>query len=367
MAAALTQLTTGEANDTAVTTAAAVNAAPLVAAVAMERGGGSPPTDAVALTGGGVTWTQLGYVAYSTAALWLFGGEGTADNTIVTATYSGPGSITDALISIAEISDADTTVFDTAATNSGDGTEAAMTVTIPGTPDAEDVTYLTIANRTVNGTIGWEAGWTELSDVVNSGTKQVRQLGTAWDDAADQSGEVTYSSSGGWGIIGILVNGAAGAGTGHTRTPVDPVGITDTVALGQDRVEGPDNVGITDTATTAVDRTETATDPVGITDTATTAVDRTVTETDPVDITDTVQVATGTGHARSATDPVGITDTAAVATGKGIAVADNVGITDTTDLAIGKGVTVADSVGLTDTVTVAADHVLAPRRHRRHC
>lgn len=111
------------------------------------------------------------------------------------------------------------------------------------------------------------------------------------------------------------------AGTAHTRTVTDAVGVTDSTAR-----------------STATRRS--VTDPVGVTDsTARTAATRRTT-TDPIGITDSASASTGTGstaHTRTVTDTIGISDSTARTVAHRRSRTDPIGVLDSTSRAVASG------------------------------
>jgi len=136
------------------------------------------------------------------------------------------------------------------------------------------------------------------------------------------------------------------------RTQIDPVNVTDTVAVTQDWVrDQADPVGIADTAEFAIILVADAVDTVGVTDTLTVVADYVRTQTDPVDIIDVLITDAG----RTQVDSIGITDSAEFAISLSIDATDAVGIADT--LITDAGRTQTDPIGVTDTSDVTQDWV----------
>jgi len=137
---------------------------------------------------------------------------------------------------------------------------------------------------------------------------------------------------------------AIDAGAEYTKTPADPVGVTDA-------------------ATRAVAAARSTPDPIDVTDAR--AVARTVARTaaDSVGVTDSVAAdltAGGTDYTRAPADPIGVTDSAARAVAYVRTVADTVGVTDTGDpQTIDIDWDLADAVGATDSATRTAAAVRA--------
>lgn len=147
----------------------------------------------------------------------------------------------------------------------------------------------------------------------------------------------------------------AGAPTGYTASPADPVGITDARALDRGLTKN-DPVGLTDSVVSVKGPVANPNEPVGITDAITLVRSINITVADGVGVTDTgaPQVL---DIGLQVDDPVGLTDTATPVLTGGNAfsrtIADAVGLSDSTALVFGLGRVVAESVGITDSVSIS--------------
>jgi hypothetical protein len=145
----------------------------------------------------------------------------------------------------------------------------------------------------------------------------------------------------------------AAAVVDHTRSPADPLGLTDTVnveAGGAATRQVDDTLGLTDAR--ALDRTATVTDTLGLTDTTARIVDTARQPSDTLGLSDTVDVQAAGATTRQVADNLGLVDTAAVAASHARAVTDTLGLTDAVQPVGGFARAVTDTLGLTDSVAV---------------
>jgi hypothetical protein len=125
----------------------------------------------------------------------------------------------------------------------------------------------------------------------------------------------------------------------------DALGITDSAAAGLSFEKTlPDSLGITDANARESGKTVTQDDALGITDA--TALDRGLTQADALGITD----ARAIDQSKVLADALGITDAAATSVGYATTVADTLGITDSADAQIVLLIAVDDTLGITDAV-----------------
>ena len=131
------------------------------------------------------------------------------------------------------------------------------------------------------------------------------------------------------------------------KAQTDSVGLTDTVALEQDKV-ATDSVGLTDT--TAITQAKVITDDTGLTDSSTLVLAKVVTQTDDTGLTDTFALSA----THSVTDDAGLTDTQAIT--RSLVLSDSAGLTDTSSVTLTHALTQTDTTGLTDTSTTTATY-----------
>lgn len=162
------------------------------------------------------------------------------------------------------------------------------------------------------------------------------------------------------------------AGTGHTATPSDPIGITESVSITMGHAKPvvdsvgvtetkafaqthladyPENMGVTETVLSALTIGVSAVDAEGLTDAAGIVQSHVRTQVDAVGLTDTPTIVQS--QAIVQVDPVGLTDAAVPSLADIDAMVDPVGVTETILTERGQVIPVVDPVGLTDAAVVA--------------
>ena len=149
----------------------------------------------------------------------------------------------------------------------------------------------------------------------------------------------------------IRLSSLFAAGTSHTATATDAIGVSDQVASAKTTPATiTDPIGIADQVSAAKSVPVTVTDPVGVTDGVATGKVIKVTITDSVGVTDnTANVKT---IIQVVTDPVGVTDQVTGAKASAVTVTDAIGVTDATSRVADAKRTVTDPVGISDAVAV---------------
>lgn len=183
------------------------------------------------VTGGGVTWTEVGFVEYgSRRQLSVLVSDGTPSTgaLTITAEYAGGSTYQESQWSVEEVTGHDTgTPFGTmqqASTGSG----TSLNCPDVGTIDAGDVVYAAGALEDGADSFAWAAGVTGI--VYRSGGANVRSLRTGYSSTDDTPG-VTWATSGnGAGILALIVNAAAG-GVDQDIAAAGALSITGAAAL----------------------------------------------------------------------------------------------------------------------------------------
>jgi len=188
------------------------------------------------------------------------------------------------------------------------------------------------------------------------------QMSWGWKTVATAGTETpgNWSQSGGNGSEYInlrdhktvtMVIKPATSGTGHTETPTNAVGVTDSTARIVDyKRTVTDAVGVTDSTTRVHDAARVVTDDVGVADDTTDTVSSAgfVAETELVGVTDTV--ARTHDAVRSVADPAGVTDSVVTVGAIVVTITDGVGATDSTSRISDFVRVVTEPVGVTDVV-----------------
>ena len=159
----------------------------------------------------GITWTLQGYQTYGgrrAVYLWTGTGASPSSGTVSIDFTSDTASTFESMKwSIEQGTNIDTTTpvsnyVETSADSAG-----PATVTITGTVGSGDWTFAAVGYES-DDTLTAEAGWTVLfEDETGTG---VRSNTAIYDDTAtiDQTPSVTLGSSGGWGILGVILEKA---------------------------------------------------------------------------------------------------------------------------------------------------------------
>lgn len=260
-----------------------------------------------------------------------------------------------------------------------------------GTGFVADVDGLVSVTLSVGSTVLYMAGdWSALSmgTATTPGggtvhrsyfdTTNYSSWATSW--TAQAAGTRNYGPPGlsGHDISGALFRMDTGGGA-VSRTPADPVGVTDSVSVdlsagnqdyvididdlvditdtGQDqRIDYgmvlEDAASVTDLAVSTLARTLSIDDAVGVTDQATSPLGRTLTFSDGVDITDVADVAIEGDYTREPADPVSIADDVSIEFARMLISDDEISATDEISLQRTFGRGEEDLVGIQDAVTV---------------
>lgn len=153
--------------------------------------------------------------------------------------------------------------------------------------------------------------------------------------------------------LGLADNHTAGSGTAINRTINDPLGLADSVPR-QLAVTINDHLGLADNGTTAVGTNDT----VFLTDTIEADFGWGRVVNDPVGLTDNVGITKTIN--RTINDALGLADTVSYAIPGRIGLSEHLGLTDNINTALASNHVLTDGVGLTDTVTVLLTHAPTP-------
>lgn len=228
MALSLSALTSGSSTSNPATTASISPTAGrkwlAVITVSMSGGYATHVNDSFAISGAGLTWTQLSRVATwgTRRALYVFRGDGTPSSGALTLTFTPNVGLTEQLKwAIVELDGINTTTpYGTAYTNSGSSTAASVTVS--ETPDAGDFILFVHGQEDNNtDTLNSELD-TSLIRIGDS--TGARRFGISYDSAPDSTPTpgVTWTGGCSWGAIGFVLN--VGAGGGATSfMPKNPI------------------------------------------------------------------------------------------------------------------------------------------------
>ena len=229
--------------------------------------------------------------------------------------------------------------------------------------------------------------WTTPSGVslvtssnVLSGTALYLHDATSASGVAVNAITITPSSADEYLSLTYILTPAAGAADNFTQSPIDPIGITDSIEFGQGEAdEYTDNVGITDTVDVVASMLQEEADDVGITDAdiiyntelvrtddvgigehVLLAIDDVVNaSSDDIGITDSVTAELALAGPTE-TDDIGIDDTVLVALDKVRVLTDIIGLLDSVVILSGEGVQIQENIGITDLVDVDVEQVEGP-------
>lgn len=184
--------------------------------ISVAAGGFTDAGDSVAISGGGVTWTQKGRVETwgSRRATYTFESSATPSSATLAITFTPVYIATweSTKYSVDEVTGMDTTTpFGTAYTYTSASPTSAP-VTVSETPDAGDMVYYAAGLEDNNTpSLGSELDTTLISF---GDTVGVRRFITAYDSSPDSTPEpsVTWSPGCGTGAVAFVVNVAAGGG-----------------------------------------------------------------------------------------------------------------------------------------------------------
>ena len=219
MALSLSALTSGSSTSNPATTASISPTAGrkwlAVITVSMPGGYSTSASDSLAVSGAGLTWTQLSRVATwgTRRALYVFRGDGTPSSGALTLTFTPNfGAAEQLKWAIVELDGIDTTTpYGTAYTNSGSGTAASVTVS--ETPDAGD--FILFLHGQEDGNTDTLNSELDTSLIRIGDSTGSRRFGISYDSAPDSTPApgVTWTGSCSWGAIGFVLNAGAGGGS----------------------------------------------------------------------------------------------------------------------------------------------------------
>lgn len=345
MAIGISVLTEG-AEDTDNTTFTTASVSPAAGSVVLltvmnfENSSTQPAIDSV--SGCGLTWTvvreqNVDPTGSDRATVHLWKGLGTPSTGTITVDWSGANTVRRPSWIVHQVTGADTTtpiVQHNGVTAGSAGTSGNVSFTsafADATNNATFAVYGVQQNSETDATTV-DANLTKITWEAVSYSHQT----TAWKIGEESNVDGSWPS-GRWGIIIAEIAAAAAAGDEFTESPVDNVGISDSVAktVGLGRI---DNVGVTDNI--AIQRGIVRTDPVGLTDTVHKSILKSI--TDSIGITDSVEVLKA--RLDIYTESIGVTDSVTFGRGKGFV--DSMQIQDS--IVIDRHNTIVDSVGITD-------------------
>ncbi len=219
MAISFSTLTSGSSTSNGASTASVSPTANalvvLVVAQSVAGGGATDINDTLAVSGNGITWTEVSQTIFAVRRnLWVFVGSNASPSTgSITLTFSsGNGSTFEQMKwSVSEATGVDVggTPIGTAYTTASSGT--AATVTVSETPGSGDFVFAAFALED-NNTPSLNA---ELDTTLHSfgDTTGARRLTTAYDSAPDSSPTpgITWTGTTGYGGVAFVVNASAGA------------------------------------------------------------------------------------------------------------------------------------------------------------
>lgn len=307
---------------------------------------------------------HLYYQVWDGASSWTWN-HVTADSQAVAITYSGVDNGT--ILDVAAVTN---TTGTGTVTQGTDATVASMTV-------AAGARLVGIRGAWDGLAITPPTNWTELYDlpVMWAGDRDFTAGGATGTIAIDD-GNNNPTTNNRWSVI-VAALRPGGSGTTYTRTPADPVGISDNVSavLAGTSVQTPaDPIGLSDivTVTRLVVRTvtdgvnvtdtgapyqlvltETIPDPVGASDAVTLIRSQVITVADPVGLADTPSAQKAGDTASNPGDGAGITDATSAVLDRTRTPADAAGIIDVTSLEQGRPA--SDAMALSDTAVTALD------------
>ena len=181
-----------------------------IASVAMACSGVDiePGSGNVTITGGGVTWNQLDYIAWGgRRGLYVFLSDGTPTNATLSIDYTNvncllTGSFQEFQYSVDEITGFNTSDVDDPTTSIA---EAAVASNLPdvGTIDSGDLVYAAFGMENANDNLQAAAGSTE--HVKREGGGNVRSLLVEYSITDDTPG-ATWDTNGFVGAIGFIIN-----------------------------------------------------------------------------------------------------------------------------------------------------------------
>lgn len=244
--------------------------------------------------------------------------------------------------------------------NKGDAADTAPNVTLTG---------VTADSAIVMAVGDWEAGsvagTTYRTADAGSFTETDAVAGTnltVWagyyanaGSAGNKAVGLTAPSAPDWSLVAAEVLGTAG-GTGHTVTPTDTEGLTDTRAFDHGKTLPTESLGLTDAATRAFDRPQL--DNIGITDTVTAVLSREQSADDTLGLTDAIQ--TETSKAVAPADTLGLTDTADTVGVFERDATNTLELSDTLNISGDRSLAVDDTLGMTDTAATTGVFQRAP-------
>jgi hypothetical protein len=221
MALAVARLTSGSQTTSNPSTTASINPTSgsltlAWLAYAVEGGGTSSNTDTITPSGARGTWTQLRIAASSEFSnmgrrgIVLWAGTGSVTNEAVTITATcGSGTWTETAWVFDEWTGQDTgTPYDTAQANGDSSTSGEITSDLgtPGTGDRVTAAWFSETDETISAT-GLTATGSQLT-----GCSDVRTMHVFYDasDPQDETPAASWTTSGTWGAIGLIINAAAG-------------------------------------------------------------------------------------------------------------------------------------------------------------
>lgn len=176
-------------------------------------------TDALSVSGLGLTWTKVGTVGFgagSSCRVWIYRGTGTPSSGAVTLEYTGDPTWFETHWHVIQVSGHDTTTPNDAATTNFTEDSPGTSIAAPdvGTPGTGDAVFA-IVGVTTAGVNPAPGTGTELYEIDAGG---VDLTSMTWYDAsaADETPQASWTGTEDSGIVACIVNvAAAPAASGH--------------------------------------------------------------------------------------------------------------------------------------------------------
>lgn len=168
-------------------------------------------------TGGGVTWSEIGTVAYSSRRRisWLLS-DGTPSG-VITVTATATGTYQESQYSVEELTGYDSaSVHGTVGTvGNGGGVSSPVNLGSLGTIDAGDLVIAAFGHEDASNTLAAGSGSTQ--HVLRDGGGNVRAL-IVMTSTTDDTPGITYNAVSGSGGVGAIFNVGAGGGGSQIKT-----------------------------------------------------------------------------------------------------------------------------------------------------